>query len=54
MERKKSTIINLIEMGRVYEASRIYDTLKPGGKIICFSYVTRGLLIKVNILLYSK
>ena len=48
------TIIDLINMGRVDDAIRIYDTLETGSKIICFNYVTRGLLLKVNILFNFK
>ena len=50
----RSTILDLINMGRVDDAIRIYDTLGSGGKIISFYYVTQGLLLKVNILFDFK
>ena len=41
-------------MGRVDDAILIYDTLEIGGKIISLYYVTRGLLLKVNLILNFK
>ena len=48
------TIINLINMERVDDAIRIYNTLETGGKLIGFYYVTQGLLLKVNLLFNFK
>ena len=44
------TIINLIDMGRVDDAIRIYNTLGSGSKMISFYYIIQELLLKFEII----
>ena len=48
------TIINLIDMGRVDDAIRIYNTLGSGSKMISFYYIIQELLLKVIFLFNFK
>jgi hypothetical protein len=48
------TIKHLIDMGRVDDTIRIYETLNNGGKILSYYFIIRGLLLKVNLLLNFK